>query len=101
MKWTKFDEYMNEQFKKYCPDAAQFLNSINPIAKKAAESHRFFFTIGMVTHLNLTEDDQIEWDLAYAHETCVKCEDWREEDGCFDDPVTCEKYASLKNKEVR
>ena len=100
MTWTSFDEYMNEQFKKYCPDAAKFLDSINPIAKKAAESHRFFFTIGMITHLNLTEDEVIEWDLAYAQGTCKKCEHWSDDDPCEHDPTTCEIF-KLLNKEVK
>ena len=100
-----FDEYMNEKFKKYCPDAAKFLNSVNPIAKKHAEEDRFFFTVGMLIRNDFDDDEVIEWDLAIAGVLCPKCPDYVPDDPCDEDPAQCEfclglqeEYlASLKN----
>ena len=104
-----FDEYMNEKFKKYCPDAAKFLNSINPIAKKHAEEDRFFFTVGMLIRNDFDDDEVIEWDLAIAGVLCPKCPDYDPNDSCEEDPAQCEiclklekEYLdSLKNQEKR
>ena len=101
MNRPNFDAYMNEQFKKSCPDAAKFLKSLNPIAKKHAEEDRFFFTVGMINHLNFSEDEQIEWDLAYASDVCPGCPDYDPDDPCEDDPISCKTFESLDTHEER
>ena len=109
MTWTPFDEYMNEKFKRYCPDSARFLNSRNPIAKKHAEEDRFFFTVGMLIRNNFDDDEIMEWDLAIANTLCPKCPGYDPNEPCEDDPGRCEyllkleeEYlASTYNQEVR
>jgi len=106
---NSFDEYMNEQFKKHCPDAARFLGALNPIAKKHAEEARFFFTVGMLVRNDFDDGEAIEWDLAIARVLCPKCPDYDPDETCDEDPVQCEKclelqeeyLASLKNQEKR
>jgi len=93
-----FDEYINEQFKKHCPDAARFLNSINPIAKKHAEEDRFFFTVGMLIRNDFDEDEVIEWDLAIAGVLCPKCLDYDPDDPCDEDPAQCEICLKLEEE---
>lgn len=93
-----FDEYMNTQFKKYCPDSARFLKSLNPIARKHAEEDRFFFTVGMLIRNSFNDDDVIEWDLAIAGVLCPKCPDYDPDDPCDEDPAQCETCLKLEEE---
>jgi hypothetical protein len=93
---NSFDEYINEQFKKHCPDAAKFLNSINPIAKKHAKEDRFFFTVGMLVRNDFSDDEVIEWDLAVAGVLCPNCPDYDPDDPCDMDPAECEFCKNLE-----
>jgi len=109
MKLENFDKYMDAQFRKYCPDSARFLESLNPIACKHAEEDRFFFTVGMLIRNSFDEDEIINWDSAIAADVCPKCENYDPVEVCEEDPANCEAFrkledqllASLKNQERR
>jgi len=98
MKLDNFDEYMDAQFKKYCPSSARFLNSLNPIAKKHAEEDRFFFTVGMLIRNDFSEDEIINWDAAVAADLCPYCKDYDPDQVCEEDPVKCETFQKLEEK---
>ena len=95
---NSFDDYINELFKNYCPDAARFLDSWNPIARQKAEEARFFFTVGMLIRNDFDSDDVIDWDLAVAGVLCPKCPDYSPDETCYEDPAQCEICLKLQDE---
>jgi len=80
------DEYLLSYFKKMCPDAAKYLNSWNPFARKSAESILWGFTIGFILRNDFSDDEVLEWETAVINDICTKCE-YR--DNCSLDPFDC------------
>jgi len=84
--FTKTDEFLLSQFKKMCPDAHKFLNSLNPFGRKSANEILWGFTIGFITRHDFSEEEIKEFEIAVGQDTCLKCSVY---EGCDLDPADC------------